>query len=154
MQDRHQCAPPSALPEHSHVILSLSSNDMARLHIRHMVGGRADVENERILRFEFPERPGALLRFLRGMNQVVFRMLSVRRYLRCSVQPGSDTRVILHYTDEETSPALADAVIAGITAAGCEVLISLNRLTLWRGECRLLKLVEPIDDDTTHFLGH
>jgi threonine dehydratase len=41
---------------------------MARLHIRHMVGGRADVANERILRFEFPERPGALLRFLRGMK--------------------------------------------------------------------------------------
>jgi threonine dehydratase len=33
-----------------------------------MVGGRADVEHERILRFEFPERPGALLRFLRGMK--------------------------------------------------------------------------------------
>jgi threonine dehydratase len=33
-----------------------------------MVGGRAPVENERILRFQFPERPGALLRFLRGMQ--------------------------------------------------------------------------------------
>jgi threonine dehydratase len=33
-----------------------------------MVGGRANVENERILRFEFPERPGALLQFLRGMK--------------------------------------------------------------------------------------
>ena len=45
-------------------VIDLSSNDMARLHIRHMVGGRADVRDERILRFEFPERPGALLRFL------------------------------------------------------------------------------------------
>jgi len=56
------------LQERGLAVLDLSSNDMARLHIRHMVGGRADVENERILRFEFPERPGALLRFLRGMK--------------------------------------------------------------------------------------
>jgi threonine dehydratase len=49
-------------------VTDLSTNNMARLHIRHMVGGRADVENERILRFEFPERPGALLQFLRGMK--------------------------------------------------------------------------------------
>jgi len=56
------------LREHGFGVTDLSSNDMARLHIRHMVGGRADVENERILRFEFPERPGALLRFLRGMK--------------------------------------------------------------------------------------
>jgi threonine dehydratase len=56
------------LREHGFEVLDLSDNDMARLHIRHMVGGRADVENERILRFEFPERPGALLRFLRGLK--------------------------------------------------------------------------------------
>jgi threonine dehydratase len=56
------------LRDHGFAVTDLSSNDMARLHIRHMVGGRADVENEHILRFEFPERPGALLRFLRGMK--------------------------------------------------------------------------------------
>ena len=56
------------LRAHGFAVTDLSSNDMARLHIRHMVGGRADVANERILRFEFPERPGALLRFLRGMK--------------------------------------------------------------------------------------
>jgi threonine dehydratase len=56
------------LREHGFPVTDLSSNDMARLHIRHMVGGRAEVENERILRFHFPERPGALLRFLRGMR--------------------------------------------------------------------------------------
>jgi threonine dehydratase len=56
------------LREHGFPVEDLSSNDMARLHIRHMVGGRADVENERILRFQFPERPGALLQFLRGMR--------------------------------------------------------------------------------------
>ena len=57
-----------ALREHGFPVTDLSSNDMARLHIRHMVGGRADVDHERILRFQFPERPGALLQFLRGMK--------------------------------------------------------------------------------------
>jgi threonine dehydratase len=43
-------------------VSDLSENEMARLHIRHMVGGRARAEHEQILRFEFPERNGALLR--------------------------------------------------------------------------------------------
>jgi threonine dehydratase len=43
----------------------LSDNEMAKLHVRHMVGGRSTgVTNERLFRFEFPERPGALLNFL------------------------------------------------------------------------------------------
>jgi threonine dehydratase len=43
----------------------LSDNEMAKLHVRHMVGGRsAGIPNERLFRFEFPERPGALLDFL------------------------------------------------------------------------------------------
>jgi threonine dehydratase len=45
-------------------VQDLSENEMAKLHIRYMVGGRANAEHERLLRFEFPERPGALLRFL------------------------------------------------------------------------------------------
>lgn len=58
----------SKLREHGFPVTDLSDNNMARLHIRHMVGGRADVDHERILRFQFPERPGALLQFLRGMK--------------------------------------------------------------------------------------
>lgn len=43
----------------------LTDNEMAKLHIRHMVGGRAQqVTEEQVFRFEFPERPGALLNFL------------------------------------------------------------------------------------------
>jgi len=43
----------------------LSDNEVAKLHVRHMVGGRSkEVRNERLFRFEFPERPGALLDFL------------------------------------------------------------------------------------------
>lgn len=47
----------------------LSHNEMAKLHIRHMVGGRSrDVKNEIIYRFEFPDRPGALMNFLNNMS--------------------------------------------------------------------------------------
>jgi threonine dehydratase len=42
---------------------------MAKLHIRHLVGGHApQVDDERLCRFEFPERPGALLNFLSKMS--------------------------------------------------------------------------------------
>jgi threonine dehydratase len=43
----------------------LTDNERAKLHVRYMVGGHArDVKRERLCRFEFPERPGALLQFL------------------------------------------------------------------------------------------
>ena len=43
----------------------LTDNEMAKLHVRHMVGGHApEVRHERLCRFEFPERPGALTNFL------------------------------------------------------------------------------------------
>ena len=45
--------------------VDLSDNEMAKLHVRHMVGGRCSgLDNERLFRFEFPERPGALAAFL------------------------------------------------------------------------------------------
>ena len=48
----------------------LSDDETAKLHVRHMVGGRAPgVRDERVYRFEFPERPGALLRFLETMSR-------------------------------------------------------------------------------------
>jgi len=47
----------------------LSANEMAKLHVRHMVGGRTPhVAAERVCRFEFPERPGALLQFLDALG--------------------------------------------------------------------------------------
>lgn len=50
-------------------LADLSDNEMAKLHIRHMVGGSAaNIENERLFRFEFPERPGALLDFLQAIG--------------------------------------------------------------------------------------
>ena len=50
--------------------VNFSDNEMAKLHVRHMVGGHAPhIENECLYRFEFPERPGALLRFLTRMGE-------------------------------------------------------------------------------------
>lgn len=50
-------------------VLDMTGNELAVLHTRHMVGGRApDLRRERVLRFEFPERPGALRRFLELMS--------------------------------------------------------------------------------------
>lgn len=50
-------------------VLDMSRNEMAKLHVRHMVGGRAKGAGDEILfRVEFPERPGALLKFLDNMG--------------------------------------------------------------------------------------
>ena len=49
-------------------IVDMTGNEMAKLHVRFMVGGRAPTGDERLLRFEFPERPGALLGFLDAMG--------------------------------------------------------------------------------------
>jgi threonine dehydratase len=49
--------------------LDMTDNEMAKLHIRHLVGGRApNAVNEMLYRFEFPERPGALMNFLDKMG--------------------------------------------------------------------------------------
>ena len=47
----------------------LSDNEMAKIHIRYMVGGHAQVNNEVVYRFTFPERPGALMKFLTKLGQ-------------------------------------------------------------------------------------
>jgi len=57
------------LRRHGLTTLDLSNNEMAKWHVRHMVGGRAPfARNELLYRFEFPERPGALMRFLSSMR--------------------------------------------------------------------------------------
>jgi len=57
------------IKKENYQIIDLTNNEMAKLHIRYMVGGRSNsISDERLLRFEFPERPGALLRFLRNMS--------------------------------------------------------------------------------------
>jgi threonine dehydratase len=57
------------LRRHRLTTLDLSDNEMAKWHVRHMVGGRAPfATNELLYRFEFPERPRALLQFLQSMR--------------------------------------------------------------------------------------
>jgi len=58
-----------ALRKHGYATLDMTDNEMAKLHIRHLVGGRApNAVNEILYRFEFPERPGALMNFLDKMG--------------------------------------------------------------------------------------
>lgn len=57
------------LKKHKLEAVDLTENEMAKLHIRHLVGGHApQADNELIYRFEFPERPGALMNFLNSMS--------------------------------------------------------------------------------------
>lgn len=59
-----------SLEENGYSVLDLSDNEMAKLHVRHLVGGRSATDCKEVLyRFEFPERPGALLNFLTHMGE-------------------------------------------------------------------------------------
>jgi threonine dehydratase len=50
-------------------VRDMTDNEMAKLHVRYMVGGQPrGLANERLYRFEFPERPGALLKFLQAIG--------------------------------------------------------------------------------------
>jgi len=60
----------AGLSEKGFSVLDLSRNELAKMHVRHMVGGHApQAKNELLYRFEFPERSGALLHFLSQMNE-------------------------------------------------------------------------------------
>jgi threonine dehydratase len=57
------------LGKHGFEALDLTHDDLAQEHIRHMVGGRTQLaQDERLLRFVFPEKPGALMKFLSAMR--------------------------------------------------------------------------------------
>jgi threonine dehydratase len=59
----------AALTAGGYRTLDLTDNEVAKLHVRHMVGGRSqDVAHEELCRFEFPERPGALMEFLEKLG--------------------------------------------------------------------------------------
>ncbi len=61
--DRHKLV--AGLEAKGYAVVDMTDNEMAKLHIRHMVGGHSPkVNHERVFRFEFPERPGALFNFL------------------------------------------------------------------------------------------
>lgn len=51
-------------------VLDMTDNELAKLHVRYMVGGRVEgLKDELLYRFQFPERPGALLKFLEGLDE-------------------------------------------------------------------------------------
>ena len=60
----------SELNEHLDEVVDLTEDETAKLHVRYMVGGHApaSVDNEVVYRFEFPERPGALMKFLNKLG--------------------------------------------------------------------------------------
>jgi threonine dehydratase len=103
-------------------VRDMTDNEMAKLHVRYMVGGRAQgLEHERLYRFEFPERPGALLKFLQaigsGWNISLFHYRnhgsdSGRVLAGIQVPPATRTDFLLHindlqyaYTEETENPA-------------------------------------------------
>jgi threonine dehydratase len=50
-------------------VLDLTHDELAKLHLRYMIGGRGDLATDELLyRFDFPERPGALARFLDALD--------------------------------------------------------------------------------------
>jgi threonine dehydratase len=66
-KERHQIL--AALQSSGYKVVDMTDNEMAKLHVRYMVGGHAlGITNERLLRFEFPERRGALLKFLKAVG--------------------------------------------------------------------------------------
>ncbi len=65
----------NTLERSGYEVLDLTDDELAKQHVRHLVGGRAPrcggdslAPNERLFRFDFPERPGALMRFLDRLN--------------------------------------------------------------------------------------
>ena len=110
------------LRDAGYAVTDMTDNEMAKLHIRYMVGGHArGIEHERLLRFEFPERPGALLRFLESIgsrwNISLFHYRNHgsdhgRVLAGIQVPPPSQDDFLLHladlryaFTDESANPA-------------------------------------------------
>ncbi len=57
------------LADAGYSVVDMTDSELAKLHVRYMIGGRADeLVDEHLFRFEFPERPGALLRFLEAVG--------------------------------------------------------------------------------------
>ncbi len=98
----------AALRQAGYEVMDLSGSELAKLHLRYMVGGRsADVRDERLCRFEFPERPGALLQFLDTLggrwNISLFHYRNhgadIGRVLAGFEVPVEDTDEFLHFLD-------------------------------------------------------
>jgi threonine dehydratase len=104
------------------VVRDMTDDETAKLHVRYMIGGHpGNLENERLYRFEFPERPGTLLNFLRAIgtqwNVSLFHYRNHgsehgRVLTGIQVPPDTVTDFLLHinelqypYTEETDNPA-------------------------------------------------
>ena len=98
----------SSLAKQGIQTMDLTDNEMAKIHVRYMVGGHAQVDNEAIYRFTFPERPGALITFLtklgRNWNISMFHYRnhgSAYGRVMIGLQvPTADKQRLLQYLDE------------------------------------------------------
>jgi threonine dehydratase len=112
----------AALRGRGYAVTDMTDNEMAKLHVRFMVGGHArGLAHEMLFRFEFPERPGALLRFLQAVgtrwNISLFHYRNHgsdygRVLAGIQVPPSERTEFLSHlnvlhyaYTDETANPA-------------------------------------------------
>lgn len=70
LQDREKEVPEikESFENHGCTLLDISDNEFAKTHARYLVGGKSHAKDERVIRFEFPERPGALFKFLQGVQ--------------------------------------------------------------------------------------
>jgi len=111
-----------SLRDSGYGVVDMTENEMAKLHVRFMVGGHAAaLSNERLLRFEFPERPGALLKFLKAIGtQWNISLFHYRNHgsdygrvlAGIQVPPEQHEDLVLHlkelkypYADETANPA-------------------------------------------------
>jgi threonine dehydratase len=111
-----------SLQDSGYNVVDMTDNEMAKLHVRYMVGGHASgLTNERLMRFVFPERPGALLKFLQAIgtnwNISLFHYRNHgsdygRVLAGVQVPPAESEDFLLHlnelkfpYSDETNNPA-------------------------------------------------
>lgn len=98
------------LQERDYPVVDFSDNEMAKMHVRYMVGGRYRSDrNEVLYRFDFPERPGALLRFLTHMGE--HWNISLFHYRNHGADYG---RVLIGMQVPETEKPGMDAFLANI----------------------------------------
>ncbi|GAA5835977.1 hypothetical protein JCM11251_006618 [Rhodosporidiobolus azoricus] len=104
--------------------LDISDNELAKSHARYLVGGKNKVQDERMFRFEFPERPGALRKFLEGLGtRFNISLFHYRNHggdvgkILCGIQvPPAETPAFdewlkalkYPYQEETQNPAYAD----------------------------------------------
>jgi threonine dehydratase len=105
------------LRQNDYEVLDLTNDEMAKMHVRYMVGGRAiGLEDEMLYRFEFPERPGALLQFLNGIGPWNISLFHYRNHgsaygrVLVGIQvPESRQRELEQYFDELAYPYWREA---------------------------------------------